>query len=322
MSLCRICNGHLKEPFLVKEMRHGFRTEFKYAECMDCNSLQIITIPEDLPSYYPSSYYSYAKMEVKKHSFLKAKVKKLYADLYIKGKKGFLFKFLKKRFGAGPLWIFDTVPDISRSSKILDVGTGGGRLLLSFASYGFSNLSGIDPFLPSEINYSNGLTIYKKDITQLNEKFDVILFNHVFEHVINLDATIDAAFKNLNDNGTLIINIPVANNAVYKKYKENWVALDAPRHLHLFSVEAFESYIKKHGFYVNKKSHISNSFSYLGSEQYKNDIALEDDNSFKNDFEKSIFTEADKKQFEKLAENDNLNEESDVVIFYLKKQNS
>lgn len=318
-SLCRICNGELKPPFLVKEMRHGFRTEFEYAECNECNSLQILEFPKDLSVYYPSSYYSYEKMRVKFQGLLKRKVKAIYADYYINGKKGFFFNLLNKYFGAGPLWIFDTVEDISRDSSILDVGTGGGRLLISFASYGFKNLKGIDPFLPKEITYSNGIQVLKKDLKEIEEKFDVILFNHVFEHVVDIDSTIDAAYKNLNENGTLIINIPVSDSAVYKKYKENWVALDAPRHLHLFSVEAFENYVSKHGFYVKKKAHISNAFSYLGSEQYKKDIALEDEISFKNNFDKSIFTNSDKEHFENMAKEDNRKGESDVVIFYLKK---
>src|SRR6478609_9592522 len=49
------------------------------------------------------------------------------------------------------------------SPKKLDVGSGSGKLLLDMQKGGFTNLVGIDIFLPGDIQYECGVNIYKKD---------------------------------------------------------------------------------------------------------------------------------------------------------------
>ena len=42
----------------VRENMFGIEAAFDYAACAACGSLALISIPEDMAAYYPTSYYS------------------------------------------------------------------------------------------------------------------------------------------------------------------------------------------------------------------------------------------------------------------------
>lgn len=68
-------------------------------------------------------------------------------------------------------------------SNILDVGCGNGFLLNQMYGFGFKNLTGIDPFIEADIHYPNGINVYKKYISELEGRYDVIMLHHSFEHI-------------------------------------------------------------------------------------------------------------------------------------------
>ena len=67
----------------------------------------------------------------------------------------------------------------------MDIGSGSGDLLLNMKIDGFSNLHGVDPFLRKDNIYSNEITVRKIDIYEIEENYDLIMFNHSFEHMPN-----------------------------------------------------------------------------------------------------------------------------------------
>ena len=57
---CRICgNENLNHCYAAREMMFGFRDEFEYFQCSECDCLQISDYPVDVAKYYGDSYYSY-----------------------------------------------------------------------------------------------------------------------------------------------------------------------------------------------------------------------------------------------------------------------
>ena len=48
---------------------------------------------------------------------------------------------------------------------------------------GFTNLTGIDPFLESDIYYPNGVKVLRKGISELEGTYKVIMLHHSFEHM-------------------------------------------------------------------------------------------------------------------------------------------
>lgn len=313
---CKICeNTNALKEYRVKEMMFGFRDEFLYFQCGKCGCLQIAEIPNNMEKYYPSNYYSYSEIFYFANSKIVEILKKK-RDNYVIFKKGLLGKLIDKYIPSNnvQLKILSEI-QLTRNSKILDVGCGKGNLLLLLQKNGFKNLVGVDPYIENDIEYENGLKIHKESIYNIKEKKDLIMFHHCFEHLSDPLETLQAVSNLLNDGGYCIIRIPTVSSYAWKHYKENWVQLDAPRHFFLHSKESINYLAKKVSLVVEKVVYDSTSFQFLGSERYMKNIPLHDDFNTNE----SIFSTKEVKSFELRANELNINEEGDACAFIIRK---
>jgi 2-polyprenyl-3-methyl-5-hydroxy-6-metoxy-1,4-benzoquinol methylase len=265
---CKICkNEKLNIPFLTK-------SGYDYFECSFCKTLQIKEIPQDNSSCYENSYYSY-----------NLDYKKLFGKLYFASniiiKSSFLIYplallfttsskiFLKRRYEKS-YWLYYMLKKFRNlDAKILDVGSGNGALLNEMHKYGFKNLTGIEPFLPNDMDYGNGVKIYKKELNKMQEKFDLIMFHHSLEHIPNPLETFESIHRLLNKGGITLIRIPVAGSYAWRKYNTLWAQLDAPRHLFIFSVYAIKMLAEKNNLRLEEIFFDSTIFQITASEQRK-----------------------------------------------------
>ncbi|WP_236974795.1 class I SAM-dependent methyltransferase [Membranihabitans maritimus] len=314
---CRICSASDLLEIETKEMMFGTREVFMYEKCQHCGSLQIQKIPENLGKYYPAHYYSYndnAKVQASK--FINS-LKGTYAHLYLGTKKGSLFHgLLEQVYKANFLRQFQ-FPGITFDSKILDVGCGNGAKLQYLHRHGFKNLEGIEPFIDKDLFFENGIRVYKRSVEEHDGTYDVIILNHVFEHVENPGETLIGLSRLLNEQGTLIIAMPVADSYAEKEYGANWIAMDPPRHLHIFSEKGMVDFVEKFGYTIKSVLYNSTEKQFIGSELFKQGIPLisEKNNSG------SIFTKSQVKEFRKRAKKLNNRREGDAAAYYLKKLN-
>jgi len=292
----------------------GFRDEFTYFECSKCGCLQIVDIPKNMKKYYPLDYYSSEKEESK--NFMKQILKKE-RDKYALFKKGLIGKTIYKKY---PNPLFDIIgrTKINYDSKILDVGCGTGNLLYSLNEIGFKSLVGVDLYINEEIIGEN-VKILKKTIHELpdSQKFDLIIFNHSFEHIPDQIETILKVRKVLSENGICLIRMPIKTDYIWNRYGVNWVQIDAPRHFFIHTLKSFELLVKKSGLVIRDVIFDSTEFQFWGSEQYKRDIPLMTENSYSVNPKKSIFTANQIKEFRKLAKELNMNKQGDQASFYL-----
>ena len=72
-------------------------------------------------------------------------------------------------------------------------------------------------------------------ICPLDQKYDVITFNHIIEHVLNPVETIEAAKNLLVPGGLLILLLPNLDSHGFRIYGDCWFPLDPPRHILQFS---------------------------------------------------------------------------------------
>jgi 2-polyprenyl-3-methyl-5-hydroxy-6-metoxy-1,4-benzoquinol methylase len=314
-------------------MHFGFRDEFEYFECDECGCLQIREIPIDLSKYYPENYYSYRSAQPAfeytkngirgyKERFIRDRITSYYLNrnsrlgAYLEKKSCLTdnyegrMKWMKlQRLNLG----------LSLKSSILDVGCGQGHLLREMAAHGFSNLTGIDPFLATDIFYDDGVKILKKQLQDLDWRFDFIMLHHSFEHMPEPVSVLKNLRKLLNPKRYILIRIPIAGSYSWKKYGVNWFALDAPRHLHLHTIQSMKLLAADAGLRLADVVFDSDGFTILGSEQYLQNIPFMDNRSYFINPSLSIFSKEDFESFRKLDEELNKAGTADCAGFYLQE---
>jgi SAM-dependent methyltransferase len=319
---CKICGTTSNVSiYKVKEMMFGTRDEFEYFQCPSCECLQIKDIPEDLSVYYGSNYYNFKKDNAIFYKNPFSNILKNVLDNLILFVFKSQLKYLQGRdetVNTG-LVSLSKISNLKKTSKILDIGCGNGILLYRLVNAGFTNLTGLDPFVYEDIKYKN-LTIYKKNIEDVKDEFEIITLHHVFEHLSDpLDSLLK--IKNiLSKNGTLLIRIPIVPNLMWDKYKDKWVQLDAPRHLFLHSIKSMELLAEKSGFTIEKIFYDSNDLQFIGTEQYIQDIPLTSDKSHLQNINNSIFTKEQIASFKEQAKEANEKSYGDQVCLYLRKK--
>ncbi|VAW09926.1 hypothetical protein MNBD_BACTEROID03-1861 [hydrothermal vent metagenome] len=316
--VCRVCgNSENNTEYSAKEMMFGFRDEFKYFQCNDCDCLQIAIVPEDMSRYYPEQYYSFGSYSGKKFKGLKGTIRCLkYASLidhaspfhkivrYITGKPDYdLFKELK----------------VQKNTRILDVGCGNGQnFLYPLAEVGYQNILGCDPYLEHDISYPNGLNIKSSSIHDMSDVWDVITFHHSFEHIPDPVENLKSAFNLLAPNGVCIIRIPTVSSFAWGHYKTNWVQLDAPRHFFLHSKKSMQKLAEIVGLDFFKMKCDSTHFQFTGSEGYIDDIPLFEQKQ--KGFLKTIQEGIKKVRRKRHAKRLNKQERGDQAAFYFRRQ--
>lgn len=327
---CRVCgNTEGNKVHVAREMMLGLRDEFEYIECAGCGCVQIKVVPEDLSRYYPEDYYSFRAR--RRRGFLRENpvrrfFKRKRTENYLGTKS--LIGTLMEKFSAAP----DFLDELKRAklrvdSELLDVGCGSAaRYLLMLHREGFSALEGADPFIERDVVFDNGIKVFKKFLCDVSKRYDMVILNSSFEHMPDPAGVLKDVSRVLKPGRYAILRIPLASSYAWRKYGVNWVALDAPRHLYLHTVDSIKLLAGQSGLEVADVIYTSTDFQFWGSEQYLQDMPLEDDRSYMKDKspayfrdKKGIFTEQDIESFKVKARELNREGEGDVASFFLYK---
>jgi len=149
--------------------------------------------------------------------------------------------------------------------------------------------------------------------------FDVIMFHHALEHVPDPVSTIKHASERLRPGGLCLVRIPTASSEAFETFKENWVQLDAPRHLHVPSREGMRVMAEENGMSLEDTVDDSSAFQFWGSKQYQKDIPLRDPRSHFRNPAAELFTPEEMEGFEKHAQALNKANRGDQAIFFMRK---
>lgn len=304
--VCRICGSpHTKNTFSVNDKMFAGTEKFEYFECGECGTFQISEIPMEMSRFYPDNYYSLKSKQKLTDSF----IQRVRDYIFFYNFPLFLSKKLSVKIPNLALEAFLKIKP-NQAAKILDVGCGEGKFLKSIYRLGFKNSVGIDPFALETIE--KPFPIYKKTLSEMDAKFDVITFNHVFEHVENTHQTLKECYRNSTDTAKIIIRVLVKDSAAFQKYGENWVQWDSPRHFHLLTKTAFEILAKENGFFIESYYNDSYKFQFTGSEKYSRGLSYQSSNS--------IFTKDEIRKFRKESQHLNKIGRGDQVVVVLTKQ--
>jgi SAM-dependent methyltransferase len=322
-NLCRICgNAENNRIHKTREMMFGTRDEFDYLECAACGTLQIREIP-DLSRYYPKDYYSLNSEENRDvETGSRIRLAARYLGNYFLNRKNPVSRLRvskQSRFKTFfPDYLKEPLLELNFHSKILDFGCGTGKLLQALYYYGFRDLTGADAFIENDIFYPNGVTIYKRSLSEIEPFFDLVMLHHSFEHLPEPFESLREIYRLLPGGKFCLIRIPVAAFA-WEKYGVDWVQLDAPRHLFLFTEKSFRRLAEKAGFEVAKVVYDSDVFQFYGSEKYARNIAMNEQTDAQGDnFDNSIKPKQIR-IWEREAEVLNKENKGDQACFYLRK---
>ncbi|HKY09603.1 MAG TPA: class I SAM-dependent methyltransferase [Candidatus Binatia bacterium] len=317
--VCRICEHPSNSSFAVREMMFGFRDSFSYETCSNCGSIQICNVPapDVLGKYYPGEFWAKSSIDAEVPA-----VKQFAYDV--------MGMLLDPRFKPIAKLVSERLPKsafaqaaryrIKRSDRVLDAGCGTGALICALAKLGLRNPMGVDPFVENDIVYPNGARVVRSYLETLNEGlFDVIMFHHALEHVPDQVSTLKHASERLRPGGLCIVRIPTVSSEAFQTFKENWVQLDAPRHLLVPSREGIRIAAEKSGMVLEDTVDDSWSFQFWASRQYQDDIPLRDPRSYFTNPAAGLFTAAEIAAFEQHAQALNRENRGDQAIFFLRK---
>lgn len=242
---------------------------FAYSQCGVCSSLLLMETPADIDSYYAGGYYSFDEggaagaglrgYLVRSRNRYEAKTEglagRILANLAPFPQLRILRSLFEGRFG----------PKLGLEARILDVGCGVGQWLRMLRDLGCTDLTGVDPYLDAS-KTSDGVRLVKGEVADLDGEYDVIFCSHALEHIAEAGEALSGMRARLAAGGVAVISIPLAESYAWKRYGGEWVQLDAPRHVHLFTEAGFRSLAEANGLHVAHVEHNANEFMILGSE--------------------------------------------------------
>lgn len=311
---CPLC-GHVSDnrPHAAREMMFGRRDPFTYLECADCGALTLLDPPVDPSPYYPPDYYSYAG-DVSPGG-LRARLLRRRARARLTGGDP-LGALLLRALGSVPRLDWMAWMDLGFDAAILDVGCGAGELLRKLRADGFTDLSGVDPYLEADLELGEGLRIRRRRLADETRRYDLVMLHHALEHMPDQAEVFAQLRERVRPGGWLLIRVPVADSDAWREYNTDWVQLDAPRHLVLHTRRSLDRLAEAAGFVNRRVLHDSTGFQFWGSEQYRADVPLRDPRSAAVDPAASAFDRNRLAAYERRAADLNAAGRGDQAAFF------
>lgn len=148
------------------------------------------------------------------------------------------------------------------SAKLLDVGCGNGSFLLTAKHLGW-DASGIE-IDPAAVAMAQkaGLAVQIGTLETVDlapASFDVITICHVIEHLHDPLKAIQRMFALLKPGGQLWLATPNLEGAGHREFGRDWIHLDPPRHLILFTPDSITKALAQAGFSIVEEKGVPNA---------------------------------------------------------------
>jgi hypothetical protein len=224
-TMCPACTSpQVLETVEIPDHEYGLDYLARYAACRECNSLYQSPMPSDseLASFYRQNYHSMSD-------------------------GGFLMRMRHK------MRIQRLKTLLNGSGAVLDYGCGNGSFMrraaaaipnVEFIGYEIGNHTQVTR--PAE-----RVTIVQggpADLFEVLSPCQVIIMNHVIEHLPDPFAIVSALAKKLMPGGCFDGQTPNAASLEHRIFGLRWSGFHAPRHTVVFSVAGLRSLLQRAGF--------------------------------------------------------------------------
>ena len=147
--------------------------------------------------------------------------------------------------------ILRDLPRPAGGRRLLDVGCGGGQFLSHAQRAGWRGTGfDMDPKAVDAAR-SRGLDVRLGGIetfTQETKAFDAITVSHVIEHVHNPKDLLANCYRLLKPGGYFWIETPNIDSYGHAEFKGDWLGLDPPRHLIIYTWQLMRQMLFESGF--------------------------------------------------------------------------
>lgn len=235
---CPICGSNERNDLLKAPDRFNLRDGdiFQLVSCKQCEFVYLNPRPnpETISQFYQNDEYQPFLSTQANFSFFE----RLYTLIRTFTNKNKLRKIL----------------EFKQCGRILDIGCGTGEFLNGMKMNGWETFG---------VEKDRSAVKFAKSAYKLNVKagelveadfekkgFDVITLWHVLEHVYFPVDEFNLIKELLKDDGILLIALPNISSPDAGFYKNNWIALDTPRHLTHFTEKNIVDLCGRTGFQV------------------------------------------------------------------------
>lgn len=246
---CSICNAHAIEHLTNRDdFEFKIDTKLDYYKCKNpsCGHVYAVDIPSiDILSTFYKDYTTHRSSKEK--NFLERKIYRLRKKTINKLTKAY-----------------------KRDISILDFGSGNGYYSFLLLELGFKDIQAFDFDEKTKLSFEGSdvkFTTSEKEIT--SEKYDIILLNHVIEHVPAPRELIKMLYRLLNKKGVLYIRTPNNQSICSVYFKEFWRGWETPRHLNIFNTCSMENLLTNNKDYKISTSNEMFIGIFLSSYNYK-----------------------------------------------------
>ena len=180
LPICRACLSEIaSEPFEVSEHYFGGEGRHPHVECETCATIQMVTVPDDIEALYPPLY----RPPLSVPGPFKRMLMRQRGDALRGSRWNIPGRLLEWRYGRPEWadWMAETGTGLD--SRILDVGSSDGELLVAIAAAGYRNLTGIDPYIAHDRAFFGGVRVLKRRLEDHAGVYDLIMLNHSLEHM-------------------------------------------------------------------------------------------------------------------------------------------
>jgi 2-polyprenyl-3-methyl-5-hydroxy-6-metoxy-1,4-benzoquinol methylase len=239
-DLCPICNckniaNYLKSKDYRLKKKVGGNIEIHLRRCNECEHIWQFPYPNevDIPEFYDEEFYNNKKNYLNRllNNFQYSRLKRL----------------IEKFFN-------------NKKIKLLDFGAGQGQLMRYLTDNGYEvdgteiSKSGIDigekvfglRIIGDPLNYLNNA----------NTSYDLVIASHVIEHLVDPYKYMVLINKLIKKGGCIALEVPNINSWESKIFRDKYIHLDVPRHIHHFSNKSLSILLKKTGFHCQDSSGI------------------------------------------------------------------
>jgi SAM-dependent methyltransferase len=147
--------------------------------------------------------------------------------------------------------MMDAVKEHKSSGAFLDIGCSVGYLLDEARSSGFGETVGVELNKgAAEVAAGKGHKIFTEPLEGValgNEKFDLISFNHVIEHIYEFKPFLAKVRDLLKPDGVVYCGAPNYDSFMRRLLGKSWYGWGMPDHIWHFDISTFRSVMREGG---------------------------------------------------------------------------